>query len=50
MLNVCHLAGISARLGRELKWDNASEQIVGDSQANSMLARPYRSGYEIDMG
>ncbi|CAD76555.1 MAG TPA: gfo/Idh/MocA family oxidoreductase [Rhodopirellula baltica] len=50
MLNVCHLAGISARLGRDLKWDNESEQIVGDDQANSMLARPYREGYEIEMG
>ncbi|MCR9200027.1 MAG: Gfo/Idh/MocA family oxidoreductase [Planctomycetaceae bacterium] len=49
MLNVCHLAGISARLGRDLKWDNASEQIVGDDVANSMLARPYRKGYEIEM-
>lgn len=48
-LNVCHLAGISARLGREIKWDGSSEQIVGDDQANSMLARPYRKGYEIEM-
>ncbi len=48
MLNVCHLAGISARLGRDLKWDNNSEMIVGDEQANAMLARPYRSGYEIE--
>ncbi|MEM6779037.1 MAG: Gfo/Idh/MocA family oxidoreductase [Planctomycetota bacterium] len=50
MLNVCHLAGISARLGRELKWDDANEQIIGDDQANAMLARPYRAGYEIEMG
>lgn len=49
MLNVCHLAGISARFGRELKWDDKSEQIVGDSEANAFLARPYRSGYEIEM-
>jgi len=49
MLNVCHLAGISARLGRELKWDDQSEQIVGDDEANGFLARPYRSGYEIEM-
>ncbi len=48
MLNVCHLAGISARLGRDLKWDDNSEQIVGDEQANSFLGRPYRSGYEIE--
>ncbi|MEM9585684.1 MAG: Gfo/Idh/MocA family oxidoreductase [Planctomycetota bacterium] len=50
MLNVCHLAGISARLGRDLKWDDANEQIVGDDQANAMMARPYREGYEIEMG
>jgi len=49
MLNVCHLAGISARLGRDLKWDDASEQIVGDDEANAMLGRPYREGYEIEM-
>jgi predicted dehydrogenase len=50
MLNICHLAGISARLGRGLKWDDAAERIVGDDQANAMLARPYRKGYEIEMG
>lgn len=48
MLNVCHLAGISARLGRELKWDDHAERIVGDSEADSFLARPYRAGYEIE--
>ena len=48
MLNVCHLAGISARLGRDLKWDDKKEMIVGDDEANSFLARPYRSGYEIE--
>ena len=49
MLNICHLAGISARLGRDLKWDNAKEEITGDDEANSFLARPYRKGYEINM-
>jgi len=47
MLNICHLAGISARLGRSLTWDDAAERIVGDDQADAMLARPYRKGYEI---
>lgn len=50
MLNVCHLAGISARLGRDLKWDDGAEEIVGDAEANQFLARPYRSGFEIEMG
>ena len=49
MLNVCHLAGISARLGRSLEWDDKNEQIVGDDLANSFLARPYRKGFEINM-
>lgn len=48
-LNVCHLAGISARLDRSLNWDSEAEQIVGDEQANAFLSRPYRSGYEIEM-
>ncbi len=49
MLNICHLAGISARFGgRTLKWDDANEQIVGDDQANALLARKYREGYEIN--
>ncbi len=50
MLDICHLAGISGRLGRELKWDSVSKQIVGDEEANGFLARPYRKGYEIEMG
>ncbi len=50
MLNVCHLAGICARLGRELKWDDSIEQIVGDDEANAMLSRPYRDGFVIEMG
>ena len=49
MLNLCHLAGISGRLDREVKWDAKTETIVGDELANSMLARPYREGYEIEM-
>ncbi len=49
MLNICHLVGISARMGRGLKWDGAKEQIVGDDQANSFLSRPYRDGYAIEM-
>jgi predicted dehydrogenase len=50
MLNVCHLAGICARLGRKLEWDAKTESIVGDDQANGMLKREYREGYEIEMG
>ena len=50
MLNICHLVGISARLGRPVNWDDKNEIITGDDQANAFLKRSYRQGYEIDMG
>ena len=47
-LTTCHLANIALRLGRKkMTWDPAAEQIVGDSEANALLTRPQRSGYEI---
>ena len=38
----CHLANLSLRLGRNLKWDPIKEEIIGDREANAMLERPYR--------
>ncbi|MFN3148870.1 Gfo/Idh/MocA family protein [Bremerella sp.] len=49
MLETCHLANISIRLGRELNWDPEKREIIGDEQANSFLSRESRKGYEIDM-
>jgi len=48
MLEICHLANIAMRLGRELAWDPAARRIVGDPQADAFLARRSRTGYEID--
>jgi predicted dehydrogenase len=39
----CILANLSAQLGRSLKWDQAAGKIVGDDEANKLLARPYRA-------
>jgi predicted dehydrogenase len=47
MLEICHLANISMRLGRELNWDPARREMIGDPQANSFLRRESRKGYEI---
>lgn len=47
MLEICHLANIAMRLGREVKWDPVKREIVGDSQANSFLGRESRKGFEI---
>jgi predicted dehydrogenase len=49
MLNVCHLAGICCRLGRKVHWDQTTETIQDDEQAISMMKRPYREGFEIEM-
>jgi predicted dehydrogenase len=45
----CHLANISLRLGRKLKWDAAKQEIVGDSEANKWLRRPYRSPWDKEL-
>jgi hypothetical protein len=49
MLEICHLSNIAMRLDRELQWDPIKREIVGDTQANSFLARESRKGYEINM-
>jgi hypothetical protein len=46
-ISVCHLANITRRVGRLLKWDPAKEQFVGDDDANQLVSRPRRKGYEL---
>ncbi|WP_425613366.1 Gfo/Idh/MocA family protein [Anatilimnocola sp. NA78] len=46
-MNTCHLAAIASRLGRSIKWNPKSEQIVGDDEAATFLARKQRAGFEI---
>lgn len=43
----CHLANISLRLGRKLRWDPLKEEIVGDAEASGMLERPYRKPWDV---
>ena len=47
-VTACHLANISMRLGRKLKWDPAAERFVGDDAANQWLSRPRREGFELN--
>jgi predicted dehydrogenase len=39
----CILANISMALGRTLTWDPFAQRVVGDAEANRLLARPYRA-------
>ncbi len=49
VVTVCHLANISLHLGRKLVWDAEKEEVVGDSEANRMLIRPYRSPWDAEL-
>jgi predicted dehydrogenase len=42
-----HLANISYRVGRALRFDGKTETIVGDAEANKLLTREYRKPYVI---
>jgi predicted dehydrogenase len=44
----CHLANLSLRLGRKLRWDSSREEIVGDAEADAMLERPYRAPWDAE--
>ncbi len=44
---LCHLVSICRLLDRRLKWNPKAEQFVGDEEANRMLSRPRRKGYEL---
>jgi predicted dehydrogenase len=45
----CHLANISARVGRKLRWDPDKQDIAGDSEASAMLTRPYRAPWDAQL-
>jgi predicted dehydrogenase len=42
----CHLANISLRVGRKIRWDAEREEVVGDREASAMLERPYRKPWD----
>jgi hypothetical protein len=46
---VCHLANISLRLGRRLRWDAKKEEVIGDPEASRMLRRPYRAPWDREL-
>ena len=46
-ISLCHLANIAREVGRRLRWDPKWEVFVGDEEANRLLDRPRRKGYEL---
>ncbi len=45
--SACLLHHISMKLNRKLYWDPVKEQFKNDDEANKMLSRPQRKGYEV---
>ncbi|HTU25044.1 MAG TPA: Gfo/Idh/MocA family oxidoreductase [Pirellulales bacterium] len=46
-ISVCHLANIARQLGRRVRWNPATERFVDDAEADQLLTRPRRKGYEL---
>jgi predicted dehydrogenase len=44
--NVALLGMLSYKLGRSLEWNGLKEECVGDAEANKLLRREYRKGWE----
>lgn len=49
-VSVCHLVNITRAVGRPLQWDPERERFAGDDEANSLLSRPRRAGFELPVG
>jgi hypothetical protein len=45
--SLCQLLVITRQLGRRLKWDPDKEIFPGDEEANALLDRPRRRGWEL---
>jgi predicted dehydrogenase len=45
--SLCHLANIAYRVDRTIHFDNATETVQGDEEANAFVKRPARKNYEV---
>jgi predicted dehydrogenase len=45
----CHLANISMKVGRTLRWDAATQDVVGDPEASKLLTKEYRSPWDREL-
>jgi len=45
--NICHLANISYKVGRKLKWDPIKEVILGDAEASKLMGKKARKPWDM---
>jgi predicted dehydrogenase len=48
--SLCHLGNIATRVGRSLKFDPQTEQVLGDAEANALVRREYRQHWGTPKG
>ncbi len=46
-ITFCHLVNITRELGRTVRWNPETERFIDDDQANALLTRERREGYEL---
>ena len=46
-VNATHLANVALLTGRKVSFDPATQQFPGDAEANKLVRRDQREGYEI---
>jgi predicted dehydrogenase len=44
---LCHLGNVSYKLGRDVRFDGATETFGEDREANALLMKNYRKGFEL---
>ncbi|HEO71828.1 MAG TPA: Gfo/Idh/MocA family oxidoreductase [Candidatus Hydrogenedentes bacterium] len=44
---LCHLGNIAYRVGHTITFDPKTERIAGDDEADALLTRSYREGFEV---
>ena len=45
----CHLANIAMRVGRAVRWDEGTQDIVGDGEASRLLGKTYRAPWDREL-
>jgi predicted dehydrogenase len=45
----CHLANVAMRVGRVVRWDDSTRDVVGDAEASALLTKTYRAPWDREL-
>ena len=45
----CHLANVAMRVGRAVRWDESTQDILGDREASPLLGKTYRAPWDREL-